>query len=214
MPTIKLIGKAASRVMRPIWMLEELSTNGSALQGVSYQHDPISYNDPNLLKLPNIEMNPNGRVPILIVDGFVVYESLAINLYLADKFNSALSLNNAEERALANQWAMWSLTEIEEAIYDWALNTSIKPEADRDPKIAAAALDKLNRPFAALESSLVSKHYLVGDRFTVVDLNTACVMYRCLKMNLAQWPNINAWLARCWARESAKAPRRARGENV
>ena len=214
MPTIKLIGKAASRVMRPIWMLEELRTNGSALQGITYEHDPISYEDPNLLKPPYVELNPNGRVPILIVDDFVVYESLAINLYLAEKFNSPLSLNNVEERALANQWAMWSLTEIEESIYDWALHTHLKPEADRDPKIAAACLKTLERPFAALEASLAGKHYLVGHRFSVVDLNTACVMYRCLTMDLAQWPNINTWLARCWARESAKAPRRARGEKV
>ena len=97
MPTIKLIGTSASRVMRPLWMLEELRTNGSALQEVAYEHDPISYDDPALSKPPYSTLNPNGRIPILVVDGFAVYESLAINLYLADKFESTLSLKTSED---------------------------------------------------------------------------------------------------------------------
>ena len=214
MPTIKLIGTSASRVMRPLWMLEELKTNGSALQGVSYEHDPISYEDPALSKPPYSTLNPNGRIPILVVDGFAVYESLAINLYLADKFESSLSLKTPEERALGNQWAMWSLTEIEQAIFDWAIHSFIRPAAERDPAIADASLAKLVRPFAALEASLKGKSYLVGERFTVVDLNTACVMYRSLKMDLSALPNTQAWLQRCWSRDAAKVPRRARGEVI
>jgi glutathione S-transferase len=214
MPHIKLIGVGASRVMRTLWMLEELRTNGSALAGVAYEHDPISYTDDALRAPPYTTLNPNGRIPILVVDGFAVYESLAINLYLADKFASPLSLTTPEERAVGNQFAMWSLTEVEQAVFDWAIHTVIKPEAERDAAVAAAAWDKLQRPFDALEASLQGKTYLVGERFTVADLNTASVMYRSLKMDLSAWPAVNAWLQRCWSREAAKVPRRVRGEAV
>ena len=213
-PQIKLYGIAASRVMRPLWMLEELRANGSALQGVAYAHDPISYSDPALAAPPYSDLNPNGRVPILVVDGFAIYESLAITLYLADKFDSPLSLKTAEERGLGAQWALWAATELEQSVFDWALNSYLKPESERNAEVAAAALTKLQRPLAALEASLKGRTYLVGERFTVVDLNTASVMYRALTMDLSALPNVDAWMQRCWSREAAKVPRRARGEAI
>jgi glutathione S-transferase len=214
LPQIKLYGISASRVMRALWMLDELRSPGGPLQGLQYEHDPISYADPALAAPPYSTLNPNGRVPILVVDGFVIYESLAINLYLADKFESALTLKTAEERALGNQWALWAMTELELPVMDWAMHSYLKPEAERDAKVASAALQKLARPLAALNASLVGKNYVVGDRFTVADLNTACVMYRLLKLDMAAWPHAAAWLQRCWAREAAKPARRARGELI
>jgi glutathione S-transferase len=214
LPQIKLYGISASRVMRPLWMLDELRSPGGPLLGLQYEHDPISYADPALAAPPYSTLNPNGRVPILVVDGFAVYESLAINLYLADKFESPLTLKTAEERALGSQWALWAMTELELPVMDWAMHSYLKPEAERDAKVASAALQKLARPLAALNASLVGKNYLVGERFTVADLNTACVMYRLLKLDMASWPNAAAWLQRCWSREAAKPARRARGEQI
>jgi glutathione S-transferase len=211
---IKLYGIAASRVMRPIWMLDELRSPGGPLAGLQYEHDPISYADPALAAPPYSSLNPNGRVPILVVDGFAVYESLAINLYLADKFESPLTLKNAEERALGNQWALWAMTELETPVFDWALHSFLKPEAERDAALAASAHQKLVRPLGALNASLAGSDYLVGGRFTVADLNTACVMYRLIKMDMTAWPHAAAWLQRCWSREAAKPARRARGEQI
>lgn len=213
-PHIKLYGISASRVMRPLWMLDELRSPGGPLAGLAYEHDPISYADPALASPPYSTLNPNARVPILVVDGFVVYESLAINLYLADKFESPLTLKGAEERALGNQWALWAMTELEMPVMDWAMHSSIKPEAERDAAVLASALQKLARPLKALDASLGPKDYLVGGRFTVADLNTAGVMYRLLKMDLSTTPNVAAWMQRCWSREAAKPARRARGELV
>ena len=84
-PAIKLIGTPASRVMRNIWMLAEL--------GLAYEHDPITTADTRLKQPPYTDWNPNGKIPILIVDGFAIYESLAINFYLDLRFPSALSLS-------------------------------------------------------------------------------------------------------------------------
>lgn len=204
-PQVKLIGYAPSRVMRTIWMLTEL--------GIPYEHDPIAANAPELKQPPYTDWNPNGRVPILIVDGFPLWESLAINLYLDRKFPSAISLTTLEEQAQGMQWALWVMSDVEINTFDWYLNTVGKAESERDAAVAAKAWEKLQKPLAVLEASLAGGH-LVGNRFTVADLNTAAVMYRARWMPLDNWPRVKDWLDRCWAREGGLAARRARGEQV
>ena len=68
------------------------------------------------------------------------------------------------------------------------------------------------KPFAVLEKSLADHAYLLGERFTVADLNTASVLYRALWMPLESYPKMKGWLDRCWAREGGRAARHARGE--
>lgn len=205
-PQIKLIGTPASRVVRNIWMLAELN--------LPYEHDPILSNAPELKQPPYTGWNPNGKIPICIVDGFAMSESLAINLYLAAKFPSALSLVTPEEQAQGVQWALWVISEMELNSFNWYLNTLGKPEAERDAKVAVDTWEKMQKPLAALDKSLAATGWLVGNRFTVADLNTAAALYRALWMPLDGFPNAKRWLERCWAREGGLKARRARGENV
>lgn len=204
-PRIKLIGSPASRVMRNLWMLTEL--------GLPYEHDPVGAYDPALKAPPYTQWNPNGRIPILLVDDFALWESLAINLYLDRRFPSNISLTTPEDQAKGMQWALWVLSEMELASFDWYLNTHGKAEAERDAAVAAAAWEKLQRPLRTLETSLATG-FLVGERFTVADLNTAATLYRGLWMPLENHPRTAAWLKQCWARPGGLAARRARGEAV
>jgi glutathione S-transferase len=76
---IKLYGTAMSRSGRALWTLEEL--------GVNYEHIPVEVKkakSPEVLRL-----NPNGHIPTLDDSGLVVRESMAINLYLAEKYGKA-----------------------------------------------------------------------------------------------------------------------------
>ncbi|MCY7388099.1 MAG: glutathione S-transferase family protein [Burkholderiales bacterium] len=205
-PMIKLIGTPASRAMRNIWMLTELK--------LSFESDPIVTSDPALKQPPYTEWNPNAKIPICVVDGFAVYESLAINLYLDMKFPSAISLNSIEEKAQGMQWAMWALTEVELHSFNWYLNTIGKPDAERDAVVATLSWEELQRPLGVLEKTLIGRAYILGGNFTVVDLNTASVMYRALGMPLENFPGVRRWLDRCWAREGGMAARRARGESI
>jgi glutathione S-transferase len=208
--TIKLYGVAASRAFRNLWALGEL--------GLAYEHDPIHYQDPKLKEAPYIGLNPNARVPILEVDGHAMYESLAINLYLAQKFAAqgpaGFAMKTLEEQAHGVQWALWAMTEVDGHINTWALNTLVKAPAERDTAAAAAAFDALQRPMSALEMHLARTGHVVGDRFTVADLNTAAVFWRALKMDLASRPHMHRWLHACMARPAALAARRARGEMI
>lgn len=206
MANIKLYGVGASRTVRVIWMLSEL--------GLAYEHDPISFADGRLKDPAYLEINPNGRIPAIVVDGLALFESVAINLYLADKFGGPLAPRNTEERGLATQWSVWAMSELDKDLTVWAFNAIVKPPAERDTQAANTALENLQRPLKALEVSLQKTPYLLGDRFTVADLNVAAVLYRGLVMDLAKYPKVADWLKTCWARESALVARRARGDKV
>lgn len=205
-PAIKLYGIAASRAVRVIWMLHEL--------GLAFEHDPVSNTDPKLKQASYTSLNPNGRIPTLVVDGFAIFESLAINLYLVEKFGGPLAAKTIEERASMAQWSIWAMTEIDKDVTVWAFNTLVKPPAERDAKAAADAHAALQRPLAALEKVLSEHNNIVGDRFTAADVNVAGVMYRALAMDLSAYPKVLNWLTRCWSREAALKARRARGDKV
>ncbi len=206
MPTTTLYGVAASRAFRNIWMLNEL--------GLAYEHDPVHYTDAKLKLPPYSDMNPNARIPMLKVGEHVMFESLAINLYLARKHGGPLAPQTTEEDGHATQWALWAATELEEPILVWAINTLVKPEAERDHAAARAAVEKLQRPLAALEATLEKSAHLLGKRFTVADVNTASIMYRCLWMDLTAFPAVAAWLKHCLSRPLALEARRTRGESI
>jgi glutathione S-transferase len=206
MATITLYGVAASRAFRCIWMLKEL--------GVAYEHNPIHYTDPALKAPPFTDMNPNGRIPILQVDDFAMFESLAINQYLAEKFGGTMAGANAEERAAIAQWTMWAATSVETDLGNWAYHTMFLPEAERKPEVAKQALENVQKPLSILDGVLAKRGWLVGDRFTVADLNVAAVCYRALGLDMPDKPHFKAWLAKCWSRPAAIEARRARGDKV
>jgi glutathione S-transferase len=203
---IRLIGTAKSRSLRVLWMLEEL--------GLPYEHDPITPSDPALKAPPYTALNPNGRIPTLVDGGFAIYESLAINLYLARKYPGPLSPATLQDESLAAQWSFWAATDIDGPITTWAMNTVLLPEAERDAKAAADARARLDKPFAVLESTLSTRPFLLGDRFTVADLNVAAVMNRALSWELGATPKLAAWLRGCWGRDAGVRARRLRGDNV
>jgi glutathione S-transferase len=104
------------------------------------------------------------------------------------------------------------VTEIDPHIVDWARNALVLPQPERDPAKAAAALEKLQRPFGALEAALGRSRWLAGDAFTVADLNLSAVMFRARRMDLSAFPGVARWLGECLARPAAKKAWAMRGE--
>jgi len=206
--TLKVYGVAASRAIRTLWMAEEL--------GIPYEHVPINFggdagaplgkNNPEFRRA-----NPMGRVPAIDDGGLGLSESMAINLYLARK-HGKLWPATLQGEGLAFQWSFFGVTEIDPHIVDWARNALVLPQPERDPAKAAAALDKLQRPFGALEAALGRSRWLAGDAFTVADLNLSAVMFRARRMDLSAFPHVARWLGECFARPAAKKAWAMRGE--
>jgi glutathione S-transferase len=196
----KLHGTSRSRSARSLWALEEL--------GVNYEHNPMPTTDAK--SAAHLKLNPNGHVPVLEDDGVVVWESMAINLYLADKYGkNSLWPADATGRAAAYQWSFWAMTEVEPHLITLLRNRVMAPPDQRDEKAAQAAVEALKAPLNALEGALKGKEYLLGKNFTIADLNVAAVMswIPMMKLDLSSTPTVAAWLQKCLGRDANKKVR-------
>ena len=194
---ITLYGIPASRAFRCLWMLEEL--------GLEYEHVPTNFLGDN--KQPDyLAINPNGRIPTLVDGDTVLWESMAINLYLAAKYDGGLQPKSAEELGRATQWSFWVMTEIEKALLEYFFHTVILPEDQRDAAVPPAAAKQLEAPLAVLDGSLEGRDHLVSDQFNVADLNVASVLSWALPagLDLSAFPNVARWLRACTSRPAAQ----------
>jgi glutathione S-transferase len=197
MARLRIYGIARTRAFRVLWMAEEL--------GLDYEHIAIETGPAGARQPDYLAVNPNGRLPAIDDDGFVMWESLAINIYLAKKHASGtLYPATAHGEARVAQWSLWAANEIERATNVWSFHAQRLPPDERDPKIAAAAIDLLAPPFRVLDGALANQPYLLGDRFTVADLNVAAVALRSLAMDLSATPRFRDWLQRCYDRPAAQ----------
>jgi glutathione S-transferase len=155
-------------------------------------------------------MNPNAQVPVIVDDGFVLYESMAINFYLAKKHNSPLYPSGPRNEALALQWSLWETDKLDRQLVNYVNHTIALPEAERNKSIADAAWTAVVPALDALDTSLGKVRWLAGPDFSVADLNVAGALYRALSMNLSRWPAVAEWLTRCWDRPAAKQARAMR----
>ncbi len=198
---IKLYGVPASRAYRCLWMLEEL--------GIEYDHEPTNFSDQ--CKLPEYrKLNPNGRVPTLVDGDTVLWESMAINLYLAAKYGGGLQPASVEDLGQAYKWSFWVMTEVEKSLVDLMFHRSIFPEGQRDHKIADAAWKALETPLGILDDALRDREFLVGKSFTVGDLNPASVLswLKLAKADLSSWPKLEKWFNACLSRPAAVRARK------
>lgn len=194
---IKLYGHPYSRAHRVLWMLKE--------QHLEFEHDPVDFRNRGTHTPDYLKINPNGRVPALQDGGLVLFESLAINLYLAREYGGAVAPKSAAEDALATQWSFWGANEIEHALLFTAANLWLFPPAERRPAQAAQGLRKLDRPFKVIDAHLTNQPYLLGDRFTVADLNVSAILSlaRLAGVDFSAYPELRAWADRCLERPAA-----------
>jgi len=78
------------------------------------------------------------------------------------------------------------------------------PADERDAGRRDEALKVVAAPFRVLDAAVARQPYLLGDEFTVADLNVAAVISRAIEMDLSAVPNLKAWLTRCLARPAAQ----------
>ena len=195
MSKLRIYGIARTRAFRALWMAEEL--------GLDYDHVPIEIGPAGARKPEYLAINPNGRLPAIEDDGFRLWESLAITLYLAKK-RGQLYPTTLESEARAWQWSLWAVQEVDRGVNIWSLHAVRLPPQERDPQRRAEALKVLEAPFKVLEGALAGRPYLLGEEFTVADLNVAAVISRAVDMDLSATPRLARWLERCLERPAAR----------
>lgn len=197
---ITIYGIAASRAFRTYWMAEEL--------GLEYRREPLDFRGAALEDPAYLALNPNGRIPTLVDGDFVLWESMAINFYLAEKYDNGLGLwpDSVESRALAAQWSHWVMGEVEGPLLTYLMHKRILPEDKRDAHKVSRNQGLLRRPLAILDQALADREYLVDGRFTLADLNVAAVLGWCkpARYSLKEYPHLSAWLDLCLDRPARK----------
>ena len=201
---LTIYGIARSRAFRTLWMAQEL--------GLSCEHVPVDMADGGTRKPEYLAINPNGHIPAIDDGGFVLCESMAINLYLAKKYGAGpdgLYPQRLEDEARAWQWSFWGMTEIERPVLTALMHRALHPEDRRDAQAAEEAERALGAPLQVLDGTLAATPYLLGARFTVADLNVASILSwaRPARIDLSAVPKVAEWLKTCSDRPAARAAR-------
>ncbi len=186
---IEILGRPTStNVMKVLWFCDEA--------GLEYEHDAeiggaFGRNDtPEYLAL-----NPNGRVPTVIDDGFVMWESNSILRYLARKVKSPFYPSELQGRHLVERWMDWELSVV--APHQGTMLVGLvrtKPE-DRDAARLAAALAAWTRGMTILDGQLAKTAFVGGDGFTLADIPLLPVAHRWFKLPIERpdLPNLRRW---------------------
>ena len=185
---ITLYGPARSSAGRCLWCLEEA--------GVAYENKNIDMRAKEHKSEAFLKINPNGKVPAMIDGDMKLFESMAINFYLADKYKPELMGTTPEERALSYQWSFWASSELQDPIIQVFIQKVFMPEEKRSQAVIDENLEKLPVLFEILDNSLAAKTYLNGKTFTLADLNTMSVVSIAphVGFDLSKYKNIESWL--------------------
>jgi glutathione S-transferase len=207
--SLKIYGVLRSRATRPVWMAKELGLSFELIRVIQGYRlpDPAAADAPlNTTSASYRAINPNGAVPAIDDDGFVLTESFAITLYLARKHGGPLAPRDAREDGLTTMWTLWAATECEtNALRVMQNGPSVKA---RDASLYDTAVVALRPKFAVLDAALRDgQGFLVGRRFTVADLNVAeVVRYAQAAPELFETnAHVQAWITACQARPAFTA---------
>jgi glutathione S-transferase len=192
--SITIYGMPQSRAARCLWMAREL--------GVDHVNDPVHFTktkeSPALLSA-----NPNQRIPALVDGAFSLFESLAINMYLAKKYGGGTGFESPtlEHEALVTQWSFWAMTELEKPLLGLLMAAFGRDDGKGEEHKAA-----LERPLKVLNDHLNGRAWMVGTQFGTADVNVASVLSWAIpaKFDLGKWPRVAEWLGRCTARPAFK----------
>ncbi|AWN42228.1 glutathione S-transferase family protein [Methylobacterium durans] len=151
-------------------------------------------------------LNPNGLVPTLQEDGFVLWESNAILRYLAEAHGGPLTLpGDARARARIAQWLDWQATSFTPAMRDAFLQTFRVAEAERDGAAISASLLRTERHAETLDRHLAGQAFVAGEHFSIADIAVGCAAHRWLHLPHArvERPALSRWYAGIAARPGA-----------
>ena len=151
--------------------------------------------------------NPNGLVPAIEDDGFVLWESNAIVRYLAAK-HAAGSLwpTDIRQRADADRWMDWQTTTLQPAMGQAFLHLVRLPREKREASAVAPSRERSEECVAILDRALSGRSFIAGEQLTIGDIAVGPAVHRWLNLPLERMarPNVERWYRELMRRPSAQ----------
>lgn len=146
--------------------------------------------------------NPNGKVPAFVDDdGFALFESRAINTYLASKRPERdLYPADPKRRAIVDQWSYWQALQLGPAMQAVGFERVLKPKwgmGPGDDAVIAAKMAEVERYLPVLDRGLNGKDWLAGT-LSLADFAVAStfLLREPSHISLTKTPNVEAWIRR------------------
>ncbi len=153
---------APTRSIRARWMLQEL---GVDFESITVNLATGEHRRPEFLKI-----NPAGKIPVLVDDDLVLTESVAIVLYLAEKYpHKGLLPTDTKQRSQVYRWLLFAATELEQPLWRISRHTALYPEHLRLPAEVSLARQDFTDMVVVLEDHMQGRRFIVGDTVTVAD---------------------------------------------
>ena len=198
--TLKLYEFPPTRSLRVRWTLQEMQLD---FDSILVDLPAREHHSSEFLKI-----NPAGKVPVLVDGELVLIESVAIVLYLADKFpDKGFTPTSLEDRGLMTQWLLFAATELEQPLWRITRHTQLYPAARRLAAEIPLARDDFRDMAKVMDAHLKDRRFVVGDTVCVADFVLAYTLDWANELDLLEtFPRLGAYLEAMYARPHA-APR-------
>ena len=195
---LKIWGRTNSiNVQKVMWAVAEM--------GVAHQRTDAGLHFGGVNESWYRAMNPNGRVPTIDDDGFLLWESNAIVRYLASRHGAgSLYPDNLQTRADADRWMDWATTTMAPLMTPLFWGLIRTPVEKRDLAALEDLRTKMEEVMGVLDAQVSSRAFIAGDAFTMGDIPVGCFTQRWLALPIAhgEHPHLARWVARLEARPS------------
>jgi glutathione S-transferase len=195
MKPLTLFEFGPARSIRVRWTLQELGVAFFTIDLFAGDH-----RRPEFLRI-----NPAGKLPVLVDGDMVLTESVAIVLYLAEKYpENTLIPTDIRRRAELNRWLLFTTTELEQPLWRMRRHTAVYPPDKRLPGEVALARDEFAAMARVLEEHMRGRKFIVGDAVTVGDFVLAHTLDWAKTANLLTGlPQLEAYMEQMYARPHA-----------
>lgn len=194
---MKLYEFGPTRSIRVRWTLQEL---GVPFEATTVNMLTGEHKSPAFLKI-----NPAGKLPALVDGDLMLTESIAICLYLAEKYpEKGLIPAGLAQRAELYRWLLFAATELEQPLWRIARHTNVYPEEKRLSAEVALAREDFKPMAAVLEEHLKGRQFVMGKSVTVADFALAYTLDWANEIHLLDgFPQTKAYMERMYARPHA-----------
>ena len=194
MSVLRVLGRSTSgNVQKVIWLLEEM--------GTPYRREDYGRQFNNTGDAAYLALNPHGKVPTLVDEETVVWESNTILRYLAAKFGATkLYPADVAARSQVERWMDWQLAALNPP-YIGIFREARKPAGERAQSWEGDAKE-LATQLAILEKAIAARLWIAGAEMSLADICLGPVLHRCLDfpIELPELAGLRAWREKIAAR--------------